>query len=72
MNNVDKICKETKLMLDNTRDNVISDVITAIRNGQLKIDQSQMTSIVKIINFSFEDSSQKSLSYFQNSIKKLV
>jgi len=72
MNNVDKISKEAKLVLDSTKDNLIVGLISASRNGQIQIEASELPRLIQVVNFIFDDSSQKAISYFQNSIKKLV
>ena len=72
MNNVDKISKEAKMVLDSTRDNLVSGLINASRNGQIQIEASELPRLVQVVNFIFDDSAQKAMPYFQNSIKKLV
>lgn len=72
MNNVDKISREAKMLLDSTRDNVIAGLIDASRTGKINIEPSDLPSLVQVVNLIFEDSSQKSISYFQNKLKNLV
>jgi hypothetical protein len=72
MNTVDKISREAKLILDATKDSVINNIITASRSGTFQIEDSQLARLVQVVTLSFDDSTQKSLPHFQNSIKNLV
>ena len=72
MNTVDKISREAKLILDAMKDSVINNIVTASRSGTFQIEDSQLARLVQVVTLSFDDSAQKSLPHFQNSIKSLV
>ena len=72
MNSVDKISREAKIVLDATKDSVINNIVVASRSGTFEIDESQLAKLVQVVTLSFDDSLQKALPHFQNSIRGLV
>jgi len=72
MNPVDKISKEAKAIFDSARDNTVASIIAASRNGLLDIDEAQLPKLVQVMSLSFDESLQKSLPHFQNSIRGLA
>lgn len=69
MNSVDKISKEAKNIFDTAKDNAVTSVISAVKNGLVDVDEAQLPKLVQVLTLSFEESMQRALPHFQNSIR---
>jgi len=72
MNSVDKISREAKVIFDAAKDSVVNNVVVASRSGTFEIEESQLARLVQVITLSLDESIQKSLPHFQNSVKSLI
>lgn len=70
MNSVDKITRDTKILLDSAKDTVTSNLMNAIRTREVEIPEAQLSRILTLVNSSIDQGYQKALTTYQNSIKK--
>lgn len=72
MNSVDKISRETKVLLDSAKDTLAENLVSAVRNKNVLVDESQLSKLINIVNISIDESFQRALPVYQSSIKNLV
>lgn len=72
MNTVDKITRDSKILLDSAKDTTANNLISAFRSKEVNLSEDQLSKIVTIINSSIDQGYQKALSNFQSSIKKHI
>jgi formiminotetrahydrofolate cyclodeaminase len=72
MNSVDKISRETKNLLESAKDALATNIVTAARSKNVTIDESQLPVLINLVNITIDETFQKSLPVYQNSIKGLV
>jgi len=70
MNSIDKITRDTKILLDSAKDTVTSNLMNAIRTKEVEIPEAQLSRILMLVNSSIDQGYQKALTSYQNSIKK--
>lgn len=68
MNSVDKITRDAKMLFDFTKDNVTNRLVSA--SSDLGLSEAQVGAIAKLVSISVDESYQKSISNFQNVIKR--
>lgn len=68
MNKVDKVTKESRVLIETAKDTVGHDLIQPFRERGLS--DEQITSVVKLVNLALDQAYQKAVPAFQNSIKK--
>lgn len=72
MNTVDKVTKEVKLVVDSAKDATVSNVIKYIRENSLQLTEVQVSGLLNLIGLSIDEGYQRSVTTFQNSVKKIV
>lgn len=72
MNNVDKISRDAKILIDSAKDTVSSNLVEALSSNLVDVSQDQLGKILSIVSTSLDSGYQKSLPVFQNMIKKHV
>ena len=70
MNTVDKITKEAKIIIDSAKDTMDSNLVSAVREDSFGLREDQVSKLINLVNLLLDQSFQKSIPYFQNSIKK--
>jgi len=70
MNNVDKISRDSKILIDSAKDTVSANVVSMVKSNALNLEPAQLEKILSVINISLDEGYQKALPYYQNSIKK--
>jgi hypothetical protein len=64
MHSKDKIIKATWNSFEATKDVVVKNITTAIRDGKIKVDPSSLQAIVSLLGASVEEGFQKSYNVF--------
>ena len=72
MNNVDKVTRDSRILVDSAKDTVTKNLVLAARNDTVSLTKSQLETIISIVNLSFDEGYQRALPAFQNAIKKFV
>jgi hypothetical protein len=72
MNNVDKISRDAKILIDSAKDTVTTNLIEAIKTSLISLNQDQLGNILNIVSTSLDTGYQKSLPVYQNMIKKHI
>jgi hypothetical protein len=72
MNNVDKISRDAKILIDSAKDTVTTNLIEAINTSLISLNQDQLGNILNIVSNSLDMGYQKSLPVYQNMIKKHI
>lgn len=72
MNKIDKIAKDSKMLIDSVKDTSAKNLLTAVRSGTISLNEEQLTKVIAVLNLSNEEGYQKALPVFQNAIKKYV
>ena len=70
MNTLDKITRDTLILVDSVRDSVSNNLMKACLSAMVDLDEKQLSDILKIVDVSCNEGYQKSISVFQNTIKK--
>lgn len=70
MNNVDKISRDSKILIDSAKDTVGANIVSMVKSNALNLEPAQLEKILSVINISLDEGYQKALPYYQNSIKK--
>lgn len=69
MNEVDKIARETKTLLESVKDSFVTNIVNAAHSKTVQLDERQLEGIVAIANISFDEGYQRAIPFFQRSIK---
>ena len=70
MNKIDKVTRETKLLIDSAKDTVASQLVDYLKSANVSLPNDQVSSVVSVVNLAIDTGYQKSIPTFQNSIKK--
>ena len=71
MNTIDKISRDAKLLfVDSMKDAVSSNLVTAAKNGDISLTEDQLRHLINVFSLSVDQTYQKTLPSFQNTIKK--
>jgi len=70
MNTVDKITRDSKILIDSARDTVSSNLTNALKTNQIDISEAQLSKILNLVNNSIDQGYQKAITNYQNTIKK--
>lgn len=70
MNIIDKITRDSKILVDSAKDAISKNITTAVLQKKLDLNERQLTEILNLIEVSSSEGYQKSLSVYQNTIKK--
>lgn len=70
MNNVDKISRDSRILIDSAKDTVGANIVSMVKSNALNLEPAQLEKILSVINISLDEGYQKALPYYQNSIKK--
>lgn len=72
MNNVDKVAKDARILIDSAKDVVTKNLVTAARTDTVSLTKAQLETIISIVNLSFDEGYQRALPAFQATVKKYV
>lgn len=72
MNNIDIISRESKLLVESAKDSVTNNVVNAARSGMISVSEQDLVKLVNLIEISTTEGYQKSLPFFQKSIKQYL
>lgn len=72
MNTVDRITKETKIIIDSAKDTLESNFPLAIKDSSLNLREDQIKNLLDLVKLLLDQSFQRAVPSFQNSIKKYV
>lgn len=70
MNDVDKVSKEVKNVVESVKDTLQSRIVSAARSDTLQLSQQQVEKLVQLVQVTFDESYQKAIVHFQRSVKK--
>lgn len=70
MSIINKILRDSKNLVDSAKDTVLSNLVEARRTGLIDVTDVQLQKIIEIVSVSLSESFQKSISVFQNMIKR--
>jgi hypothetical protein len=70
MNNVDHVCRESKIFLEHAKDNLTQRLVESAQSQNLS--EEQLRTVVTVALLTLDESYQKVLPHFQNSLKKFV
>jgi hypothetical protein len=70
MNNLDKITRDAKLLVDSARDAANTNIVKAAMDKKLNLNEYQIQEVLNLINASFDEGYQRAITVFQNTIKK--
>lgn len=70
MNNVDKITRDAKILIDSARDSVNSNIVNAIAAKKISLNENQLQEVLALVNASIDEGYQRAINAFQGSIKK--
>ena len=69
MNEVDKVTRETKSLVDSIRDTLAANILSATKNKTITLTEGQLQNIISIANLSVDEGYQKAIPHFQRSLK---
>lgn len=72
MNDVDKISKEVKNLVESVKDSLQARVLTAAKNDVLQLNQQQLEKLFQLMEITFDESYQKAIVNFQKTLKKYL
>ena len=72
MNKLDKVSRDSKLLVDATKDTIVNNILNAVREGVLPLNQEQASALLNLVSISSEEAFQKSLPTFQRMIKTVL
>lgn len=72
MNKLDKVSRDSKLLVDATKDTITNNILSAVREGVLPLNQEQAAALLNLVSISSEEAFQKSLPTFQRMIKTVL
>jgi hypothetical protein len=72
MNNVDKVSKDVKNIVESIKDLSSANLLNAVRSNSVQLDELQLSRIIAVVNMSLDEGFQRALPSFQNSVKKYV
>lgn len=72
MSNLNNILKDSKILIDSAKDTVTTNLVEARRSNLIDLTDQQLQRIFDVINVSLDESYQKSISVFQNMVKRHI
>lgn len=72
MNSIDKISRDSKILIDSAKDSVTANLLTLLRNKELDLSKDQVEKIINLVSLSLDESFQKTLPFYQGMIKKYL
>ena len=72
MNSIDKISRDSKILIDSAKDSVTANLLTLVRNKELDLSKDQVEKIINLVSLSLDESFQKTLPFYQGMIKKYL
>lgn len=72
MNTVDKISRDTKLVVDSIGDVISQKLLSARETGSLNLSDDQISSVIKLVNLSIGEGYQRAVPSFQKSISSYL
>lgn len=70
MNSIDKISKDSKILIESAKDSINSNLVSLVANKEINLEPAQVEKLLNLINVSLDEGYQKALPYYQNTIKK--
>lgn len=72
MNSVNKILRDSKILIDGAKDTVLSNLVEARRTNIIDATDEQLQKIFEVISVSIDESFQKSINVFHNMVKRHI
>jgi hypothetical protein len=72
MNIVDKISRDSRILIDSAKDTFVSNFLTMMRNKDLELSNDQVEKLISLVTLSLDESFQKTLPFYQTMIKKYL
>lgn len=72
MSNLNKILRDSRILVDSAKDTVTTNIIEARRKGMIGMDDQQLQTLLDIVSLSIDESYQKSTHVFQNMVKRHI
>lgn len=72
MNSVDKISRDSRILIDSAKDTFVSNFLTMMRNKDLELSNDQVEKLISLVTLSLDESFQKTLPFYQTMIKKYL
>lgn len=72
MNEVDKISRDAKTLIESTKDTFASNITNAVLAKKLSFDEKQLQTIIAVANLSIDEGYQKALPTFQKTVKRTL
>jgi hypothetical protein len=70
MNTIDKITKDSRILVDSAKDVVNSNLVSSVNDNQLELTPKQLSDVLRIVELSFEDGYQRAIGTFQSMLRK--
>lgn len=72
MNNIDRVSKDVKIIVDSTKDLLEKNIVSFLKDNEIQITVEQVSKLLDVVKKSIDDNYQRALPTFQNTIKKYV
>lgn len=72
MNSVDKISRDSRILIDSAKDTVVANLLSMMRNKDLELSNDQVEKLISLVTLSLDESFQKTLPFYQTMIKKYL
>jgi len=72
MNSIDKISRDSKILIDSAKDNISTNLLTLVRNKEIDLSNDQVEKVINLVALSLDESFQKTLPFYQGMIKKYL
>jgi len=72
MSNLNKILRDSRILIDSAKDVVTTNIVEARSKGVIGMDDKQLQTLLDIVTLSIDESYQKSTHVFQNMVKRHI
>jgi len=72
MNEIDKISKDSRTLLESARDTFANNIVEAVKTKKFAVDEKSLQTIIAIANLSIDEGYQKALPSFQKSLRRTL
>ena len=72
MNTLDKVSKETKVLVDSIKDLISTNLLVAVRTKNVVVDESQLSRLISVVEASADEAFQRALPRFQKTVDNLL
>ena len=72
MNTLDKVSKETIVLVDSVKDLISANLLVATRTKNVVVDESQLARLISVVENSADEAFQRALPRFQKTVESLL